>query len=172
MSGTETLISRVIVARSEPAGPDPGERPSPHTPGTGDRRSGAAGAQSTPAPVQRGTEDPPVRKLARRNMFPGQTVPVTIRRFTVLDVLGQGGMGVVYACYDDQLERKVAVKVLLGKRLKNTETARARLLREAQAMARLSHPNIVTVLEVGTVDDQLYVARECVRGVTPDGWGG
>ena len=110
------------------------------------------------------------KQLLRQKLFSRRAKPVTFGRFKVLDVIGQGGMGIVYACYDDQLERKVAVKVLLGKTFHNVEIARARLLREAQAMARLSHPNIVTVLEVGTVDDQLYVAMEFVPGLALDAW--
>ncbi len=110
------------------------------------------------------------KRLLKQKLFARRTGPVTFGRFKVLDVLGQGGMGIVYACYDEQLERKVAVKVLLGKAVHDVETARARLLREAQAMARLSHPNIVTVLEVSTVDDQLYVAMEFVQGMSLDAW--
>ncbi len=111
------------------------------------------------------------KNLLRQKLFSRRrATPVTFGRFKVLDVIGQGGMGIVYACYDDQLERKVAVKVLLGKTFQNVDIARARLLREAQAMARLSHPNIVTVLEVSTVDDQLYVAMEFVEGMSLDVW--
>ncbi|MCY1009540.1 tetratricopeptide repeat-containing serine/threonine protein kinase [Nannocystis pusilla] len=91
-------------------------------------------------------------------------------RFNVLGLVGHGGMGVVYACYDDQLDRKVAVKVLHREVVREQENARRRLLREAQAMARLSHPNIVTVHEVGQVDDMVYVAMEFVRGQTLDAW--
>ncbi|MFY0539191.1 serine/threonine-protein kinase [Nannocystis pusilla] len=91
-------------------------------------------------------------------------------RFNVLGLVGHGGMGVVYACYDDQLDRKVAVKVLHREVVREQENARRRLLREAQAMARLSHPHIVTVHEVGQVDDMVYVAMEFVRGQTLDAW--
>ena len=78
-------------------------------------------------------------------------------------------MGTVFSCYDDQLDRKVAVKMLVSK-LAHREQGRLRLLREAQAMARLSHPNIVTVLEVGAVEEQVYVAMEFIRGQTLDAW--
>ena len=80
-----------------------------------------------------------------------------IGRFTVVRELGRGGTGVVYAAYDEQLERKIAVKLLHAD---NPDTdARARLMREAQAMARLSHPNIVTVHEVGDHDGEVFIAH-------------
>ena len=96
--------------------------------------------------------------------------PTKLGRFTVLEMLGQGGMGVVYACYDSQLDRKVAVKLLHRQKPQNLDVAHARLLREAQAMARLSHPNIVMVLDVGSVDEQMFVAMEFVRGQGLDAW--
>src|SRR5882672_9245385 len=72
-----------------------------------------------------------------------------IGRFVVLDELGSGGMGVVYAAYDPNLDRKVAIKVLHGK-VMASEEARLRMLREAQAMARIDHPNVLRVHEAGT----------------------
>ena len=94
--------------------------------------------------------------------------PAKIARFTVLRELGRGGTGVVYAAYDEQLDRKVAVKLLHSET--REEIARTRLLREAQAMARLSHPNIVGVHEVGTHGRQIYVAMEFVQGMTLHAW--
>ena len=89
-------------------------------------------------------------------------------RYVVIDHLGAGGMGVVYAAYDPDLDRRVAVKVL-----KTSETAReatdarrARLLREAQAIARLSHPNVISVYDVGTYEGSVFFAMEYVAGVT------
>ncbi|HEY0136149.1 MAG TPA: protein kinase, partial [Nannocystis sp.] len=73
-----------------------------------------------------------------------------IGRYTVLRKLGSGGMGVVYAAFDDSLDRKVAIKVL--RETSDDPQDQARLLREAQALARLSHPNVVTVHDVGTTD--------------------
>ena len=87
-------------------------------------------------------------------------------RFMLLERIGAGSMGVVVAAYDDVLDRKVAVKVLQG----GGEAASLRLLREAQAMARVDHPNVVTVHEVGTSDGQVYVAMEFIRGVTLQVW--
>jgi tetratricopeptide (TPR) repeat protein/predicted Ser/Thr protein kinase len=92
------------------------------------------------------------------------TLLAKIGRFTVLERLGEGGMGIVYAAYDNELDRKVAVKVLRGDTDRVDPHARGRLLREAQAMARLSHANIVAVHEVGWHDGQVFIAMEFVRG--------
>ena len=95
-------------------------------------------------------------------------VPVKIGRFTVVRELGAGGMGVVYVAYDEQLDRRVAVKLMRD--AKASFEARARFEREAQAMARLTHPNVVTVHEVGTFEGQLFVAMEFVDGQDLRGW--
>ncbi|MEM9459391.1 MAG: tetratricopeptide repeat protein [Myxococcota bacterium] len=88
-------------------------------------------------------------------------------RYAVLGTLGQGGMGTVFEAFDRTLDRKVAVKVLHTD-LGGEHTAR--LLREAQAMAKLSHPNVVSVFEVDTVDDQPFVVMELVQGQTLRQW--
>ncbi|WP_257449120.1 serine/threonine-protein kinase [Archangium lipolyticum] len=94
-------------------------------------------------------------------------------RYVVLDPLGQGGMGMVYAAYDSVLDRKVALKLLPPEDpLGGTEGSpgRARLLREAQAMARLSHPNVVAVYDVHQHDAQVFMAMELVDGQTLLQW--
>ncbi|MBK7829683.1 serine/threonine-protein kinase [Nannocystis sp.] len=106
--------------------------------------------------------------LARPPRHEDPPAPAAIGRFTVLRELGRGGTGVVYAAYDEQLDRKVAVKLLHSET--REDLARARLLREAQAMARLAHPNIVGVHEVGTFGRQVYVAMEFVHGMTLHAW--
>ena len=112
-------------------------------------------------PERAPTENAPVATAAER----GQQ----IGRFVVLDVLGTGGMGVVYAAYDPNLDRKVAIKVLRNRAMASNE-ARLRLLREAQAMARIDHPNVLRVHEAGTVDDQIYIAMEFASGGTLRQW--
>jgi tetratricopeptide (TPR) repeat protein/predicted Ser/Thr protein kinase len=88
-----------------------------------------------------------------------------IGRFTLLRKLGSGGMGVVYAAYDPQLDRTIALKLLRGR-----DGEQASLLREAKLLAQLSHPNVVTVFDVGEVDGQVYVAMEYLAGETLRAW--
>ncbi|TPV96592.1 MAG: hypothetical protein B7733_04005 [Myxococcales bacterium FL481] len=79
-------------------------------------------------------------------------------------------MGVVYAAYDPQLDRKIALKLLKHEGGPEAERARARLLREAQAMARLSHPNVVQVYQAGIHEGRVFLAMEYVRGCTLREW--
>src|SRR5204862_4401265 len=86
----------------------------------------------------------------------------SIGRYVVLGLVGRGGMGEVYAAYDPELDRKVAVKLLRvkpGNGVSRNE-GRQRTLREAQAIARLSHPNVAVVFYVGTCGEQVFTARE------------
>ncbi|MBL0216721.1 MAG: protein kinase [Myxococcales bacterium] len=94
---------------------------------------------------------------------PGSSQALTqtkLGRFELESVLGKGGMGVVHAAYDPELERRVAVKVLHGK----NADASARLLREPRAMAKLSHANVITVFEVGTADGRGFRRDGADRG--------
>jgi serine/threonine protein kinase len=87
----------------------------------------------------------------------------------VIERIGQGAMGVVYAAYDPELDRRVALK-LLRPEGRHLEHLRRRLLREAQALARLSHPNVVSVHDVGTCGDGLFLAMDLVEGTTLAEW--
>ena len=93
----------------------------------------------------------------------------TVGRYVVLDRIGAGGMGVVYAAYDPELDRRVAIKLLRPDRF-SSEAGRLRLLREAQALARLTHPNVVAVYDAGTFGDRVFVAMELVEGETLRQW--
>ncbi len=95
-------------------------------------------------------------------------VGARIGRYALLRVLGEGGMGVVFAAYDEELDRKVAIKLLRAQGGATPE--RSWLLSEAKAMARLSHPNIVQVYDVGTCEGQLFLALEMIVGATLRDW--
>jgi len=93
-------------------------------------------------------------------------------RYKILDKLGVGGMGVVYLAEDPELGRKVAIK-LVDPKASGTVSAsegRARLLREARALAQLSHPNVIAVYDVGTCAEQVFIAMEYVEGRTLSHW--
>lgn len=91
-----------------------------------------------------------------------------VGRYVVLDLLGQGAMGGVYAAYDPELDRKVALKLL---RLTDDEVdRRARMVREARALARLSHPNVVAVYDVGTWKGEVFLAMELITGIELGEW--
>jgi len=87
----------------------------------------------------------------------------SLGRYVILDTLGEGGMGVVYAAYDPELDRRIAIKLL---RHATSAEGNARLLREARAMARLNHRNVATVHDVGTVDGSVFIAMEFLEGET------
>ena len=93
-------------------------------------------------------------------------------RYTVLERIGAGGMGVVYGAFDPQLDRKVALKIMHpnSNRRRGGTGGRSRLLREAQAMAKLSHPNVITVHDVGTFGERVFVAMEFIDGGTVRDW--
>ncbi len=101
----------------------------------------------------------------------GGSRPSNIGRYVILDAIGMGGMGLVCAAYDPNLDRKVALKLL---RTASTDEAsqagRQRLFREAQALAKLSHPNVVTVHDVDVFEDQVYIAMEFVEGTNLRDW--
>ena len=92
-----------------------------------------------------------------------------IGRYVIIERVGTGAMGVVYGAYDPELDRKIALKLIKpGQGIK--DTAKARLLREAKAIARLSHPNVVAVHDVGVFEDQVFLAMEFVSGGTIKSW--
>ncbi|HEY7509230.1 MAG TPA: protein kinase [Vicinamibacteria bacterium] len=111
------------------------------------------GAAPTPGPDSSSGEDPTPRPEAS---------PARIGRYTVARKLGQGGMGVVYAARDEQLERMVAVKTMSA--LSRDETARKRFWREARAAASVNHPNVCQLYEVGEDGGEPFIAMELLEG--------
>ena len=91
-----------------------------------------------------------------------------IGRFAVVGELGKGGMGVVYSAHDRELDRKVALKVLRAAAA--TDEERMRMLREGQAMARITHPNVITVYEVGVEGTLVFLAQELLDAGTLGQW--
>ncbi|MCY1070638.1 protein kinase [Nannocystis sp. RBIL2] len=103
-------------------------------------------------------------------LFQRPAEPVQLGRYRLLGRLGQGGMSVVFRAQDPQLRREVAVKLLHSPRGQPDPEQLARLRREAQALGRLSHPNVVQVFEIGEADGQSFVVMEFVRGTTLREW--
>jgi tetratricopeptide (TPR) repeat protein/tRNA A-37 threonylcarbamoyl transferase component Bud32 len=145
-SACRALWTAAVQAQPASAHPIPTEPPD---------GSGAAVAAPLPTPVlPRGTD---------------------VGRYVVLGVVGSGGMSVVYSAYDPDLDRKVALKFLrLHRHGAATDPAaqalRKRLQREAQAMARLMHPCVITVHDIGTFEGDVFIAMEFVDGGTLSDW--
>ncbi|MFT3697645.1 MAG: protein kinase [Kofleriaceae bacterium] len=115
-----------------------------------------------------GTDDK-TATLGTRPLEPPKLSPgAQLGKYTLERVLGAGGMGIVWAARDPDLERSVAIKLLLSAAASPEQ--RQRLLREARAMARLKHPNVLTVYEVDSDGERDYIAMELVEGTSLDKW--
>jgi predicted Ser/Thr protein kinase len=112
------------------------------------------------------TATAPVSSTAR--LEAAESLGSSLGRYRLERELGEGGMGVVHAAFDPDLQRRIALKVL--RIAAPSVEAKDRLLREARAMARLAHPNVVTVHEVGTANGRDYVAMELILGDTLADW--
>lgn len=115
------------------------------------------------------TEGRALMHRIENRLFDRSHEPVRVGRFTLLRSIGSGGMGVVHLAYDDVLDRKVAVKLIHAERARSPE-ATERLLREARAMARVSHANVVSIFEAGEYADGVFIAMEFVQGCTLGEW--
>lgn len=116
-----------------------------------------AGASPVPTPMS-----PAIRGAIERG---GR-----IGRYLVLRVQGAGAMGLVYVAYDPELDRKLAVKVLQAEAAHDLGLQKETLIREARALARVSHPNVITVHDVGVHEGQVFIAMELVPGVELGQW--
>ena len=96
--------------------------------------------------------------------------PDTIGRYQIQSLLGEGGMGQVFAAFDPELGRTVALKLVRSDRLRSSGRDRARLLREAQALAKLQHPNVVAIYDAGAEGEQVFIAMELIVGRTLGQW--
>ncbi len=93
-----------------------------------------------------------------------------VGRYEIVDELGAGGMGVVYRARDAELERDVALKLVTADAIEGESHGRARLLREAQALAQLAHPNVTAIYDVGRFEGGVFLAMELVEGERLDDW--
>lgn len=110
-----------------------------------------------------------MRAAVASELFGDFAKPLTVGRYQIEEPLGEGGMGVVYAARDPVLGRRVALK-LVAAGVSKDGSRRARMLREAQALAKLSHPNVVHVYEVGEHEGDVYLSMELVDGVSLRDW--
>ncbi len=102
---------------------------------------------------------------------PGELARGTVvGRYTVLSLVGRGGMSEVYGAYDPELDRKIALKVLHPRGAGVPAEHERRLLREARVIAQISHPNVIAVHDVGTFGDRVFVAIAFVEGTTLRDW--
>ncbi len=137
-----------------------------------------AGAESAPGPsssptldeamAQARPGDPASLLLAQARITEalfGTAPDVGLGRFRIVRRLGAGGMGTVYAAYDPELDRGVALKLV-----DVPQGGRELALAEAKALAKLSHPNVVPVFDVGLDGDHVYIVMELVRGETLRAW--
>ena len=135
------------------------------------------GEDTLPQQVQPGTDPPSApleeriaQEAARAKLFGAAAQPQRLDRYIVIDTLGSGAMGTVYAAYDPKLDRRVALKLVRHQ----SEQQDARLIREAQALAQVSHPNIVQVYDVGSmrfgVQSHVFIAMELIEGTTLRSW--
>jgi serine/threonine protein kinase len=100
----------------------------------------------------------------------GVGVAIQIERYAIRALLGAGASGVVYRAFDTELRREVALKVLRPDLHASSSDFKKRMLREAQAMAQLSHPNVVAVHDLGVHEDTVYIVMEYVAGATLAQW--
>ena len=104
---------------------------------------------------------------------PATDAPATIGRYELREPIGAGAMGIVFAAYDPDLDRQIAIKLLRrehGEHGGDSQTGEPRLVREARALAKLAHPNVIAAYEVGRHDGDVYLAMELVDGGTLTSW--
>jgi serine/threonine protein kinase len=109
-----------------------------------------------------------LRRAVMARVFDDEVpTPERIGRYEIAGAIGSGAMGAVYAAHDPELDRRVAVKLL---HWSNDGVEGKRLLREAKALAKLSHSNVVQVYDAGTTEDRVFLAMELVQGTDLHHW--
>jgi tetratricopeptide (TPR) repeat protein len=138
-------------------------------PGDNDRASEhAVTRREIPGGSTISVEDRAGREAAITVGHDGVVGRLLAERYVVEAPLGAGGMGIVYAARDLELDRRVAIKLVRPR--VDDGAGRARMAHEARMMAKLRHPNIVTVFDIGTVDDRIFLVMELVEGGTLAAW--
>jgi serine/threonine protein kinase len=129
-----------------------------------------ADVESTGTTMDAAGDDATPHLPASGELVPGQR----LGRYIIVDVLGAGAMGMVYRAADPELSRNVAIKILRRKKRSGADVSSGhfsqRLRAEAQAMAKLNHPNVIAIHDVGSVGDDVFIAMELVPGQTMDRW--
>lgn len=134
---------------------------------SGDIATEGSGSPEALAPTELAPTSGIIEGSAKRApLAPG----TKLGRYVIGETLGMGGMGVVYSAHDPDLDRDIAIKVLRPELVRAHPDAAKRIAREAQAMARIAHPNVVSVFDVGTVDGQVFVAMERITGKSLRAW--
>jgi len=133
-----------------------------------ERVAGGCNSPDVLAPTANDMVARAARARLRQSLFGVQAPPPTIGRFVFLRPLGAGGMGTVSAAYDPSLRREVAIKLVKGQ---GDPRAQKRLVREAQTTAKVKHPNVIAVYEVGELGDAVFIAMELVDGPNLHLWG-
>jgi len=104
-----------------------------------------------------------------QGVLDGPAEPLKAGRYVLLEPVGRGGVGEVYAAYDPELDRRVAIKLVRADARAWGDLQR-RMQREAQAMARVRHPNVVAIHDVGQFRDRVFIAMELLEGMTLSAW--
>lgn len=119
-----------------------------------------------PRSMLRGGAHHAQRARVKSGVFAHDMTKAKIARYELQEIIGRGGMGTVYEAYDDRLDRKIALKLLHQENDQQTE----RLIREARAMAKIKHPNVVPVFDTGEHEGHVYIAMEFISGQNLREW--
>ena len=119
------------------------------------------GESQTPPQFPAGTPSLPLVARVEKSL-----VGTRMGRYEIRSLLGSGGMGQVFAAYDAELDRSIALKVLRPELARAASVLADRLVRESRLMAKIAHPSVITVYDIGREGDAVFIAMELIRGET------